>query len=340
VSGTAPILLGNSLGGELVEVNDSIVDKVDVSLEFGRAIVLIQQETETCLEGELVGKGNVSTDLVPLQSVGPECCIKPVGPKLLQPKTLRTKKGDIAFSNQKGGGNSNVADPSFDCVLGPCLCGPINSLPVPEIGDSNGKLPLPFNHCDAVSTIPLETKRGRTKSVTKKQIPFPPGNFLYKFHEATKAGNKAKRKKRGIHLHHPTESNDSDPIKVSEEVGQRNYYSDFGGIELEVVLPSSGGGEKAWSDSELPIQVASGLCSGNSGLAGVLGVSLPLQTKPPFSGGLVDKARGDAFHIINIQEDVGMNFHGQGDEDVEREMKLEGRDRSLKLDWVQSVGHQ
>jgi hypothetical protein len=82
------------------------------------------------------------------------------------------------------------------------------------------------------------------------------------------------------------------------------------------------------------------VCSGNSGLAGVLGVSLPLQSEAPFYGGLVDKAGGDAYHIIDIQEDVGMNFHGQGDEDVERGLRLEERDRSLKDGWAQSVGHQ
>jgi hypothetical protein len=224
--------------------------------------------------------------------------------------------------------------------LGPGLRSPTLSLPVPKSRGPNGIISQSNNHSDSFSSIPIETKRDRTKSVSKKQFPFPPGNFLYKFHEATKAGHKAKRKKRGIHLHQPVDSNSSDPIEVSEEVCQRNYYSDLGGIELEVVLPSSGGGEKARSESELPLPIVSSVCSGNSGLAGVLGVSLPLQSEVPFSGGLVEKARGDAYHIIDIQEDVGMNFHGQGDEDVDRGMRLEGRDRALKHDWVQSVGHQ
>jgi hypothetical protein len=339
VSGSAPIFLGNILGGELVEVNDSVVEKLDVSLEGGRAIVMVHHETERRLEGEQLGGGHVSNALVPLQCVGPQCGNQVVGPMLLQPKTLRTKKGDIAFNNNKGGGFSQAPDPTKG-VLGSCLCGPTRSLPVPIPTDSNGLISQPFNNSEALPTIPFESKKGRTKSVSKKQIPFPPGNFLYKFHEATKAGIKSKRKKRGIHLHHPVNSNESDPIEVSEEVCQRNYYSDMEGIDREVVLPTSGGGEKAWSESELPLQVVSSMCSGSSGLAGVLGVSLALQSEAPFSGGLVDKAKGDAFHIIDIQEDVGMNFHGQGDEDVETGMRLEGRDRSLKQDWVQREGYQ
>jgi hypothetical protein len=340
VSGSAPIFLGNFSGGELIEVNDSVVEKVDVSLEFGRAIVMVQQETDRRLEGVLLGDGHVSNALVPLQSVGPECCNHVVGPMTLQPKTLRTKKGDIVLSSNKGGGTCNASESTKICTLGPGLRSPTFSLPVPKSRGPNGIISQSNNHSDSFSSIPIETKRDRTKSVSKKQFPFPPGNFLYKFHEATKAGHKAKRKKRGIHLHQPVDSNSSDPIEVSEEVCQRNYYSDLGGIELEVVLPSSGGGEKARSESELPLPIVSSVCSGNSGLAGVLGVSLPLQSEVPFSGGLVEKARGDAYHIIDIQEDVGMNFHGQGDEDVDRGMRLEGRDRALKHDWVQSVGHQ
>jgi hypothetical protein len=50
--------------------------------------------------------------------------------------------------------------------------------------------------------------------------------------------------------------------------------------------------------------------------------------------------RGDAHHIIDIQEDVGLNFKGVGEEDVERSMRFERRDRHLKNKWVQGEGYQ
>jgi hypothetical protein len=54
----------------------------------------------------------------------------------------------------------------------------------------------------------------------------------------------------------------------------------------------------------------------------------------------VNKDRGDAFRVIDIQKDIGMNFKGEGDEDVERSMRYEGRDREKKCDWVQGNGNQ
>jgi hypothetical protein len=57
------------------------------------------------------------------------------------------------------------------------------------------------------------------------------------------------------------------------------------------------------------------------------------------TGTMVDKDRGDAQHIIDIQEDLGMTFKGQGDEDVRRCMRSEERDRQKKNDWVQGDGH-
>jgi hypothetical protein len=80
--------------------------------------------------------------------------------------------------------------------------------------------------------------------------------------------------------------------------------------------------------------------SGDSGLGGVLGVSVPLRSEIPFSGGMVDKNRGDAYHIIDILEDVGMVFHGVGDEDVLRSMRMEERDRLTNANLVQGAVSQ
>jgi hypothetical protein len=60
----------------------------------------------------------------------------------------------------------------------------------------------------------------------------------------------------------------------------------------------------------------------------------------PCGGALVDKDRGDAQHVIDIQDDLGMNFKGVGEEDVMRSMKYEARDRQMKMDLVNGQGYQ
>ncbi|MCI12631.1 hypothetical protein A2U01_0033736, partial [Trifolium medium] len=68
--------------------------------------------------------------------------------------------------------------------------------------------------------------------------------------------------------------------------------------------------------------------------------TLARDVLPTASGGFTDKDRGEAYHVIDIPEDLGMNFKGEGEEDVVRSMKLEGRDKHKKLDWVQGHGNQ
>jgi hypothetical protein len=55
---------------------------------------------------------------------------------------------------------------------------------------------------------------------------------------------------------------------------------------------------------------------------------------------MVEKDRGDAHHIIDIQEDLGLTFRDAVEENVERCMKMEQRDRLLKNDWEHSNGYQ
>jgi hypothetical protein len=255
---------------------------------------------------------------------------------------LRTKKGDLAIGSSAGGGISNALVNDMHRVVGPCLSSPIQSLPLQQTHLVGGSLPLHVIHNDPNSFITDKAKRGRTKTTSKKTNPFPPGNFLYKFHEARKGGHKPKKKKVlcGTPLQQPSLSIDSDPIEVSEEVSQRNHFSNLEGIDLEVVLPNSYDGVRAGGAPVSSCPVVSSVGSGNSGLGGVLGVSLPLRSEIPFSGGLVDKDRGDAYHIIDIQEDVGMVFHGQGDDDVLRSMRMEDMDKLTKLDSVQGNGSQ
>jgi hypothetical protein len=80
--------------------------------------------------------------------------------------------------------------------------------------------------------------------------------------------------------------------------------------------------------------------SGASGLGDLLAISTVPVRVLPVCGAVVDKERGDAYHLIDIQEDVGLNFKGVGDQDVERSMRYEKRDQQLKNDWVQGEGYQ
>jgi hypothetical protein len=57
-------------------------------------------------------------------------------------------------------------------------------------------------------------------------------------------------------------------------------------------------------------------------------------------GGMVDRNRAEAHHIIDIQEDLGIKFKGVGEEDVDRIMNCEVRDRIEKEDWEQQQGYQ
>jgi hypothetical protein len=343
VSVTAPIFLGNNLGGELLQVNVSKENK-DLNLGYDRALVVVPQETESMLVGVQGSSSHVSTTPVIALPAGSGNFNlgSDAGPLASRPKVLRTKKGDLAISNPDGGGFSNVPLNDAHRALGPCLSGPLPSIPLEPTRIIGGSLPSTVLHNDSNSFITDKVKRGRTKSTSKMPNPFPTGNFLYKFHETRKGGYKPKKKKasRGPLVQQPSLSNESDPIEVSEEVCQQNRFCNLDGINLEVVLPLScdGGGVGRSTDSLRP--VASSMGSGNSGLGGVLGVSLPLRSEVPFSGGMVDKDRGDAHHVIDILEDIGIVFHGQGDDDVVRSMRMEGRDRLTKSDLVQGNGLQ
>jgi hypothetical protein len=48
---------------------------------------------------------------------------------------------------------------------------------------------------------------------------------------------------------------------------------------------------------------------------------------------VLDRETTEAHHIIDILEDLGMNFNGAGDEDVRRVKDLEERDRTEKAVW-------
>jgi hypothetical protein len=108
--------------------------------------------------------------------------------------------------------------------------------------------------------------------------------------------------------------------------------TDIEGIGLEVVLSCNPKDLTNSSGSVVPCSLVGRGGADDSGLNELIGV-VP-------SGSVVDKNRGDAFHIIDIQEDIGMKFNGEGDEDVVRCMELKVRDRGVKMAQVQANGYQ
>ncbi|GAU48812.1 hypothetical protein TSUD_406450 [Trifolium subterraneum] len=114
-----------------------------------------------------------------------------------------------------------------------------------------------------------------------------------------------------------------DPIETTTvEVcyGIRQTVCDLEGIGLEVVLSQPVEDCEVGNCSLVPCSLASRGVVGNSIGYMLAGEQLPLAPGVSIPGTLVDKERGDAHHIIDIQEDLGMNFHGEGDEDVVRSM--------------------
>jgi hypothetical protein len=53
-----------------------------------------------------------------------------------------------------------------------------------------------------------------------------------------------------------------------------------------------------------------------------------------------DRRRCEAYHVIDILEEVGMNFKGDVDDNVNRIMDFEARDKCELVAWEQGQDHQ
>jgi hypothetical protein len=342
---------------EADRVNSTFVDKENDYLVGDMAIVVRSEETAKRWEAVLGGASHVPGvdacmgphDLIEGVEMdlgsGVDVMGKEVGPLFFQPKALRTKKGDIPLFCVKRGGISSAPESFDNGPRGPAILAQKDSTlacPNHERGNS-----LPPIVCSQTLPLPSTDRcmRGRTKKVVKKSIPYPPGNKFFKYRKVAKGGAKNKKKKlrRGDGVNLSADSCDSDPIVstlAEGREGQRYRVSDWEGIGLEVVLSSSP------EHVEDPIEVSNpGLSIGggggcNSGLGDLLGAEADANYVMTTHGVMVDKERGDAQHVIDIQEDLGMTFKGQGDEEVERCVAYEERDRKMKNDLVHSHGYQ
>jgi hypothetical protein len=258
---------------------------------------------------------------------------------------LRTKKGDILLVPDVGDGGV-YSDPVV-CFVGPggsCSKDPLGSVSVCPILKGGVSLPLPVGSQATLLTSTDRCIRGRVKKATKKSNPYLPGNKFFKLQGALKGGAKSKRKmaRVGAANVNQVSSENSDPVKDSGLVGdggQRHHFYDPEGISLEVVLSQQGECDDSPIGSTIQCSITGAGGAGGSGLGDYLGRQRMSGMAGLVTGTMVDKDRGDAQHIIDIQEDLGMTFKGQGDEDVRRCMRSEERDRQKKNDWVQGDGH-
>jgi hypothetical protein len=185
-------------------------------------------------------------------------------------------------------------------------------------------------------------KGGRIKRGSKKILPLPPGHKFANFQELCNGARKSKNKSAKCVAHHQHfGSEESDPIEpcgVEAPAIHHQHFCDSEGIGLEVVLSRPVVEGDSSVSSVVPCSVVDGRSRNCSGLGDL--VDVPNQPGPTVmvNGGVVAKDRGDAFHVIDIQENIGMNFRGEGDEDVVRGMMYESRDRHKKEDWVQGNG--
>jgi hypothetical protein len=319
--------LGNTLEVEIPRVNDLSVVKDGVGTCHSRELVVPSGDAE-CLLGDA---------FVLAIEVGEEVG---VGPYAFQPKALRTKAGDIPLRGVVSKRYVEDGEAPVD-VLGPTN-DPVGQCSNPAISI----VPNESQHFSPpLLTYPERGKGGRTKKIPKKTIPYPPGSKFSKFQELSKGGRNAKKKKsiQGALENQLTPSEESDPITSSEEEVEATHFQrfcDMGGIGLEVVLSRSDDEREAVAESGFPMSmVGSGGCGG-SGLRVILSDVVPIQSNRQQEGVLVDKEKRDAYHLVDIQKDVGMIFNGKGEEDVERSMLYEGRDRQKKSEWVQGVSDQ
>jgi hypothetical protein len=294
---SVPTFLGNSLEGVSNEVNVNPEVSAGKGKESSASSGSISRALE---EGESQGEGTTE-HMRPLR----------IGPCLSQPNVLRTKAGDFKLHGSDGGVSNGPCDVMGGKVLGPTYVG-LNSS---ATGVNGGSLPPQQTHLLSTDRC---CKGGKTKKATKRPHPYFPGHKFYKFQNCRKGGSKLNKK--AMRHEESVSLADSDSIETTKELEQEGgtcqQFYDAEGIDLEVFLPHSGIEDADQIGTVVPCSLSGHGGSGVSGLGDLLAISTVPANEVPLCGAGVDKERGDAYHLIDIQEDVGLNFKGVGDEDV------------------------
>jgi hypothetical protein len=267
------------------------------------------------------------------------------GPGVLSPAVLRTREGDIPLGGplDKRWTNASTKEGLLEGVESrPIQMGLATSSPnliINEISSSGGMKPNYGTVGGGVVPSSDRCIRNKSKYSKKKVAPYLRGHkFLNQQNLVQRNGGGMKKRKAvkgGTKKSCAVKSVDSDPIQSSTgqvaRVGVPSSNPE--GIQLEVVLvnPEDHSTTTFNPQVQCPIQL-----QGGSGAGFLATDSFMSQRSPANTGDKdVDRGREEAYHIIDIQEKLGMNFKGVGDEDVARIMAYEERDCREKLDWEQ-----
>jgi hypothetical protein len=326
-----------------------VISKVNNVEDNNRAIVLVTEGADGILEnvspvGWVTNKDEVegvctrvvNEGMTNQTGLGFSGAVYGVGPKLDISTILRTKDGDIPLFSKPGGVLGNYCKRGGKAILGQSSSDPAGLIPVQVVDEGRGSLP----EGDVHNKITDRRKDGRTKKVTRRTNPYHPYNKFSKFHDNVQrkggAINKRKSKRKEATIELDSSSMESDPIQDTGLV-EGQFCCDMEGINLEVVLSQQPEEKTNSSSSVVPCsQMLRGGMS-DSGLCELLGESRATSPVRNQLTILVDKDTGED---VDIQEDIGMNFKGNGEEDVVRSVRLEVRDREKKLNWVQGHSYQ
>jgi hypothetical protein len=136
---------------------------------------------------------------------------------------------------------------------------------------------------------------------------------------------------------------DSDPIQCSNRSAEGGRMDEnVEGISLEVVLPFR---QVTNYDNCLVVTnqlVVDGGFDGEAGRGNDLrGRNIIISNNSSSTEkGEEDRRRCEAYHVIDILEEVGMNFKGDVDDNVNRIMDYEARDKCELVAWEQGQDHQ
>jgi hypothetical protein len=258
------------------------------------------------------------------------------GPNHLGPAFLRTRSGDLPVSgpgHHSNGAGQNSLGSKEDYV---------ESDSCEEVGSCN----------DIDEEVPCTCeryKKVKKKKSRKKQLIYHQGNKFLKFQEymQNKKGGGVNRKEgnQGTKKARSSVSTGSDSIHCSEskEVGgggERNSV----GIQLAVVLYQEGANQSPQlpdvfvpvGDDINPMVLGSsghGVVDGDEEVGG--GGRGEALSPGSHGGSSGDRDRSQAHHVIDILEDVGMQFNVDREEVVGRMMEMEERDRGEMSAWEQ-----
>ncbi|WJX46637.1 hypothetical protein P8452_33417 [Trifolium repens] len=264
------------------------------------------------------------------------------GPGSGRPSVLRTNKGDFPLAVCRGGVDSNSV---FMGQVNNATCSPADSIETHSVSFSSKEVGATVhldvgiaNLSDRGDVIKNNRKHPKFHHYGSKFLNFQ--RYIQRKGERMKKKKLARKDQRNAKAHIPV---DSDPIQCScgrDEEGGRRTEENPMGISLEVVLPC-GGAANGFYPSTVSSLVAVDEGFEGGGARNHQNVVVSNRASVTSTdGGEEDRRRSQAHHVIDILEDVGMNFIGDVEANVQRLMEFEVRDGRELVAWEQGQTHQ